>query len=435
MYNPWPQVIWTLIGLLTASGLVGLVFGYPFLFMLFATLAYLAWHLKNLSRLEHWLRSPATSYEPPDGAGIWGEVFHRIYLMQQRNRARKRRLAAIISRFQESTSAMTDAMLVLRENNEIEWFNKAATRLMGMQPGKDTGQRIDNLIRNPRFAAYLLTGDYEDGLEMPSPIDEEMILFINIVPYGDTQRLLSARDITRVHLLEQTRRDFVANVSHELRTPLTVLNGYVETLRGEVDDEISPWRRSLDSMHMQTQRMQRIVQDLLLLSRLESVQNGQRHEPVPVPAILAALAEEARDLSGDKQHQIDLQADNRWLQGHADELTSVFSNLIFNAVQYTPEKGRIAIRWWVDAQGGHFQVSDTGIGIPERHIPRLTERFYRVDSGRSRSEGGTGLGLAIVKYVLQRHQATLSIKSTVGVGSEFTCHFPSVRVVEQLRQA
>ena len=301
---------------------------------------------------------------------------------------------------------------------------------MGLKSKQDVGQRIDNLIRHPRFAEFLAKGDYSEPLELPSPLDEDMTFAYRVVPYSRNQKLLVVRDISRLKRLERIRSDFVANVSHELRTPLTVVSGYLENM---VDDEDSCgeyWKKTLHQMQGQTSRMTRLVEDLLMLSRLEDEEKSLVHDIVAVPAVLASLREDAKILSGERSHHISLDCDGSlWMRGSEKELSSAFSNLIFNAVNYTEDKGHIDIRWCKQDSNVVFEVKDDGIGVSPAHIKRLTERFYRVDAGRSRESGGTGLGLAIVKHVLDRHGARLEIESEPGVGSVFRCIFPESLVV------
>jgi len=424
--NSWSEEFWRAVGFLIVALAAGLLLGHSALFLFLATLAYLAWHLRSLYLLERWLGRGARG-DPPAGSGIWEEVYNGLYRLQQRHRKRKLKLADFLGRFRASTAAMPDATVVLRPSGEIEWFNEAAARLFGLRSPQDLGQRIDNLVRHPRFAAFLARGQYTEALELASPVDEQIMLAVNVVPYGGDQRLLVARDVTRIHRLEEMRRDFVANVSHELRTPLTVVGGFLETMADDGDEYTKKWGRSLELMREHTARMQRIVDDLLLLSRLETEKRGERvSELVSVPALVAAIQEEAVALSGAQQHYIHADIDRKlWLRGKETELRSAFSNLVSNAVRYTPKKGRIDIRWYADAAGAHFEVQDTGVGIEARHIPRLTERFYRADVARSRASGGTGLGLAIVKHVLERHGASLHITSAIGKGSTFCCDFPA----------
>lgn len=429
--NTWPQELWRAAGLLFIAVLTGLMIGEVAWTLLAGMAVYLGWHLYQLARLERWLRTKHTP-TPPEGVGIWGEVFHHLYRQQLRHKRRKRKLRGLLKRFEEATAAMPDGAVVLGPNDQIEYMNEAACRLLGLQAHQDLGQRVANLVRHPSFMAYLAKGDYREGVQFPSPANERIVLSVRIVPYGKDQRLLIARDVTRLHRLELMRRDFVANVSHELRTPLTVVGGFVETLADGDDPCAQQWGRSLELMKQQTSRMQRIVEDLLLLSRLETDTRGASRDPVSVPAMLAAIREDAEALSGERKHTITLEADAAlWLKGSDGELRSAFSNLVFNAVKYTPEGGKINVRWYADEKGAHLEVIDTGVGIAPHHIPRLTERFYRVDVGRSRASGGTGLGLAIVKHVLNRHDGKLRIESEVEKGSKFICDFPLNMVVRR----
>jgi len=320
---------------------------------------------------------------------------------------------------------------VLRRDNAIEWMNEAAATLLGLNLVRDIGQRVDNLLRPPAFVEYLQSGDYHEPLVLSSPVDNASIMQIYIVPYGDNQRLLIARDITKLHRLEVMRRDFIANVSHELSTPLTVISGYLESLVGKTrkPEQIE---QALRQMQQQTERMRNLVNDLLQISRLEMNEIQEDESDVNVPAMLHGLLADARMLGGERRHEIVLEVDETvWLHGVNQYLYSAFANLVRNAVQYTPGGGRIVIRWYASAAGACFSVEDNGIGIPPHLIPRLTERFYRVDTGRSRSVGGTGLGLSIVKHVLRNHQAALEVRSAPGQGSTFLCRFPPSRVVHK----
>lgn len=430
MIGIWSPEVWKGIGLLAAALLLGAAVGYTAWFLLGAVTIYLGLHLYNLHRLEHWLRV-GRRYHPPDARGIWGDVFHGLYRLQQRNRRRKRRLAQFLDRFEQVLGALPDATVVLGPDHTIEWANEAAARLLNLRWPQDSGRRIQTLVRFPLFLEYVERGDFAEPVEMPSPADGRVRLAVRLIPYGQDQLLLVARDMTRIHRLEQVRRDFVANVSHELRTPLTVMRGYLETLEGAGDELPAAWGEPVAIMGQQVARMQRIVEDLLLLARLEAEPVGAGARVVKVAPMLAQLREEARVLSGERGHRIELTADEELcLRGEEHVLRSAFANVLFNAVQYTPAGGGIAMRWYADGDGAHFEVEDNGIGVPPAHIPRLTERFYRVDKGRSRATGGTGLGLAIVKHALNRHDGRLRVQSEVGVGSVFTCDFPRERVVE-----
>jgi two-component system, OmpR family, phosphate regulon sensor histidine kinase PhoR len=426
MSSPWAIEFGRLALMLGVFLLMGTWLGDTTWGLMAGILTYLGWHLYNLHRLNAWLKE-GRKFNPPDAPGIWGEVFLHLYQLQKRNRSRKRKLKNYLKRFRESTAANPDGTVVLGTYGEIEWWNSAAEPLLGLRMPQDVGQRLVNLVRNPSFTDYLARGDYTNSIEFPAPTDATVRVCVRIVPYGREQRLLVARDVTRLHRMEQVRRDFVANVSHELRTPLTVISGFLETM-AEGDNEASRrWGRSVLLMRQQTSRMQRLVEDLLLLSRLELDHEVRDKTLVAVPEILPELVEEARALSGDQRHEIYLEADPAlMLRGKERELRSAFSNLLFNAVRYTPDGGRIDVCWWQEPNGSaHFAVVDTGDGIAAHHIPRLTERFYRVDSGRSRERGGTGLGLAIVKHVLTRHRGNLRISSELGKGSTFTCDFPA----------
>ena len=422
------EEFWRLLLLLIVVLLFYTLFGNFFVWLSLGLGIYLVWHLRQLDRLSEWVERRLTG-EAPESDGIWEDVFMRLYRFRLRNKRRHKRLVKRLARFQEAAQAMPNAIIVLSHDNSIEWCNSAATRMLGIHTKDDLGQRLLNLVRHPQLVNYITKADYEEPLLMPSPVNETRTLSIRLVAYGDDQTLLVGRDITRLQHLKQMRRDFVANVSHEMRTPLTVINGYVEMMR----DESSPsgeGQEMLSRIDEQSTRLQSIVDDLLQLSRLESARTGAINETVNIPAMLDSIIEDAKGLSGEQQHKISADIDPSLnFLGNEIEIRSAFSNLIFNAVRYTPAHGVISINWFKDSEGAHFSVRDSGMGIPAHHIARLTERFYRVDVARSRHTGGTGLGLAIVKHVLQRHDGVLDIKSTVGTGSEFRCNFPGARAV------
>ena len=409
-------------------------FGYPSLGLLCATLVYLIWHLVNLFRLERWLRK-GRHFNTPESLGVWGEVFQYFYRLRRRDRERKRRMARLLREFRNSTGAMPDGVVVLNRLGEIRWFNRAAARLLDLRVPLDVGQRIANLIRHPDFIAYVKKSDYEEAVEIPSELDgREHFLTLQIVPYAESEQLLLVRDVTRLHRLEQMRREFVANASHELRTPLTVISGYLDALNAD-KGIASEWHSPLKEMRQQTWRMNAIVNDLLELSRLETESGEAQYELINVSNMLERIRTEALALGqGPTEIGMDVDADIQLL-GVEREIYSAFANLVFNAMKYTPQPGTVRIEWNAVADGADFNVIDTGVGIPAEHLPRLTERFYRVDPSRQRDSGGTGLGLAIVKYVLQHHGAQLKIVSTPGKGSTFTCHFPSNRVKRHESQA
>ncbi len=420
-------LILSLLALATTGVLGGALFGYP---MAGLGLGLLAWSFKQVhqfNRLNEWLRREDGS-EPPEANGAWGDLFDELARMQKRSRAREQYLRGIISRFQQSSAALNDAIVIIDNQNNLEWWNRSADRLLGLKATSDRGKPLINLLRDPRFVRYFRKGHYQEPLELPSPVNGDLQLQYQITKFGEGDRLLVARDITRLLRLEQTRQDFVANASHELRTPLTVIRGYLETF---LDQELPrPLQRGLEQMQQQARRMEGLVTDLLLLSRLEASQHISDEHPILIQDLIQRMYEDAEALAAGRGHSFQLEVDGEYdLLGQANELQSAFSNLVFNAVRYTPDNGHITLRWWVDPQGGHFSVSDDGIGIEPMHIPRLTERFYRIDESRSSASGGTGLGLAIVKHVLVRHDAHLSIDSKTGEGSTFTCHFPPDMVV------
>ncbi len=430
--KPWSVEIWRLGLLLILALFIGSLIGHTGWAISIALAAYLLLHFRQLYRLNTWLLSGRRA-DVPEAGGVWGDVFYAFQRLEKSKQKRKKKLASMLSRFQESTSALPDGTIVISPYGEIEWINTAAKRLLGLSSNKDVGRRISQLIRHPDFIQYLSAGDYGLPIQIDSPIDERMRLSIHIVPYGKNQRLLVIRDVTRLHQLESMRRDFVANVSHELRTPLTVITGYLEMLGDDMLQASEDTRKTVAEMQDQTQRMRNIVEDLLLLSRLETDKTSNDDQSlVPVPALLADIQAEAKMLSPESRHQFVCEADNHlWLRGNSKELYSAFMNLVSNAVRYSPEGGEIYMRWYADEAGAHFMVEDHGVGIEPQYIPRLTERFYRVDKDRSRSSGGTGLGLAIVKHVMQRHDADLSIESELGKGSRFACHFRKERVVDR----
>jgi len=424
----WREV-WILASLILIGWSLGALTGHPFLFPAIALLFYIALQLRQLYRLHQWLMSDKRA-EPPDAAGPWGDVFNEVRKLVRAADRRAGELTDTLARFQSAAAAMPDAVVILTEEEEIEWANPPASILLGIDYPRDLGMRVANLLRDPDFADYLKRGDYADPVEIDSPANPESSVSLQIVPFGAQRKLVLARDNTRLHRLEQMRRSFIANVSHELRTPVTVLSGYIETMRDIEHIRPDDLKKHLATMHEQAARMQRLVDDLLMLSRLETAAPRQKEETVDVPALLAGLKEQAEVLSGDAGHRITLEVQpDLKLLGGRDELHSAFMNLIQNAVRYTPRGGAIGLRWISDADGARFSVSDTGDGIAPEHIPHLTERFYRVDTARSRASGGTGLGLSIVKHVLLRHHAHLDIQSQLGRGSTFTCVFPAMRVL------
>lgn len=389
-------------------------------------------HLRHLAALDRWLQTPVpTSVTLPDGSGAWEDVFARLARLMRIQSQSHQQLSSALERLQRATAAMPEGVVILDETDRIGWCNPVAEQHFGIDFNLDAGQQITYLVRQPQFAEYLATHNYSEPLVVKQSRHQELVLSLQLVPYGDKQKLLISRDITRLEGVETMRRDFVANVSHELRTPLTVIGGFLETLSEEnlTDDKIG--KRALALMTDQTRRMQRLVEDLLTLSRLENAQNMMHEGTVNVAELLQNLYSEAQSLSAG-HHRISLKLDtDAVLLGSADELRSAFGNLVSNAVRYSADGGEIVLSWREQDGQGVFSVQDSGIGIEPQHLPRLTERFYRVDRSRSRETGGTGLGLAIVKHVLNRHQARLEIVSEPGKGSRFSAWFPARRLVMQ----
>ena len=390
--------------------------------------AIIGFHLWYLKRVADWAQGPLES-DVPEGRGEWALLLAAIYRRTRIRRAYERDLRHVIDRFRQAASAIPDGIVVLDAGNRIDWANERAVAQLGLDLAKDRGQPIVNLARQPEFLRYVEAGDYGASIVVASSRDPGRRLALQLVPFAADQKLLMSRDVTELEAVARMRRDFIANVSHELKTPLTVIAGFIETLE-DVDVDERQRRRFLGLMKEQAQNMQTLVADLLTLSALESDQSPAHEERFGVAALVAAVADDARALSKGA-HAIDVAIrDPATITGSREEIASAFANLASNAVRYTPPGGSIALSWSIDVEGrGVFAVRDTGIGIAAEHVPRLTERFYRVDRGRSRATGGTGLGLAIVKHVLIRHQAELAIESERGRGSTFTARLPAARVV------
>ncbi|MBB5319699.1 phosphate regulon sensor histidine kinase PhoR [Marinobacter oulmenensis] len=432
MQHSWSRYLRIILIGLAVTTMIGAYLGEPLYGLLVGLAAYLGWTLVQSRRLYNWLSNPSASAEAPQSVGLWGETFDKLQKLHQSHLLTEDRLRAQINRVQESTNAMRDGVIMTNAQGSLEWWNGAAEHLLGFRRSTDQGQYIYNLIRTPAFKAYFEARDYRDPLELHSPSRPHLRLQIQISLFGDNDRLIVAKDVTRLYQLEQMRRDFVGNVSHEMRTPLTVISGYLETLVDHADELPKKWQRAIHTMADQSSRMEALITDLILLSRIETGEQTADDALTDVEALIQQICSDARALSGDKQHSINVEVtDHRLLRGDESQLRSAFSNLVFNAVKYTPAGGRITVSWSADREGAHLSVKDTGLGIDPIHIPRLTERFYRADPSRHKETGGTGLGLAIVKHVLINHDGSLDIRSEIGKGSEFICHFPKVRLVER----
>lgn len=386
------------------------------------------WHLYKLNR---WLWH-SRKMSPPSVNGLWEHIYEGIYYLQRRNRNKRKELGALVKRFREGSEALPDAAVVVDAKACIIWCNRLARLELGLRWPSDAGRRLDNLIRHPEFIQYFHAGKYHYPIEVPSPLNPQKTFEYRIMPYGEEHLLLIARDVTRVSQLEEMRKDFVANVSHELRTPLTVINGYLEILAGS-GDELDPLtQKAFLEMSSQTQRMQSLIEDLLVLSRIEASSERIYENTVDMAAMLRQVKLEADALNKDKGHTIAFHLDEGVkIYGIETELRSACSNLIFNAINYTPPGGHIDVYWSVTKEGVKFAVKDDGDGIEQRHLSRLTERFYRVDKARSRKTGGSGLGLSIVKHVLNHHNSQLQITSVVGEGSVFFFNFDAEMIASQ----
>ena len=386
--------------------------------------AALAWSAWNLRRLTRWLEDPRSEY-PPRSYGAWDRLHAVLHRSRRESSRRQAELVHAVKRWQEAARALPEGVVIL-DHDRVEWLNDMARVHLELDPDKDEGRPITHLVRIPAFTEYLEAGEFARPVIVESPFSEGRILSIQGVDYGEGQRLVLTRDITQFRQVETMRREFVANVSHELRTPLTVVSGFIETLREESDPQAA--RRYLDLMADQAGRMPRLVEDLLTLSSLESAPPPPMEDRVGMAGLLERLGAEARALSAGRHEIVVEPAAPLDLSGSESELASAFGNLVSNAVRYTPAGGTITLRWRREGEGAAFEVQDTGIGIPPEHLPRLTERFYRVDRGRSRETGGTGLGLAIVKHALVRHGAWLHIASEPGQGSTFSARFAGPRL-------
>ena len=419
----------TVAWLALPAGAAYLIFGADAGWAVFAggLLILLGYHARNLGRLLQWFSRPDAD-AVPGTVGIWDDAFAFLHRRERRHKQKRKRLRRLVVRYGQAGRALPDGVVILDAENRIEWCNEKAERRFGIDSRADAGRPITNLVRQPEFVQYVAGGDYAKPIRLRTSRGAGLTLSVQIIPYDDSQKLLLARDVTQAERLETMRRDFVANVSHELRTPLTVLAGFLETIR-ELRLDPDHARNYMGMMEDQASRMQRIIDDLLTLSTLESAPEPPRDERIPTQRLLERLRAEAEALSAGR-HRIVLDAQGDFdLLGAEGEIAGAFSNLVTNAVRYTPAGGEVRLLWRASGEGASFAVEDTGIGIAPEHIPRITERFYRVDRSRSRESGGTGLGLAIVRHALLRHQAGLEIESEPDRGSRFTARFPERRIV------
>ncbi len=428
MQPHWWRTLAYLLGLLVLSLILWLAVDAlaGLLALCFGLALQLTHHLRQLMRFEAWLASPTQPV--PESGGLWGDVLHKVAQVIQAHRDDRARSHADLEQMLHAARLLPDGVVILDAQHRIVWFNQAAQGQLGLKDKRDLGQFIGYIVRNAAFNAWL-TGAREGAFTMPAAGDSNRTLTLQWVPLPRAQKMLLCHDITELARVDAMRRDFVANVSHELRTPITVIVGFLEAFADMEQPDPRQFKNHIQLMREQSDRIRRLVDDLLTLARLEADADTQP-EPVDVPTLVRSLLREAETLSGGR-HRIGLEVDSdAGILGNPKEIHSALGNLVSNAVRYTPSGGQITLRWRNTPSGGaEFSVTDTGEGIEAQHIPRLTERFYRVDRGRSRATGGTGLGLAIVKHVLQRHQARLRVESTVGRGSTFTAVFPAERII------
>lgn len=448
MYEPYPvpelarehqrfrhSNLWTfakqdlrlLLFFLLIASLIGFGVGYFWSCIFVAFVVFFILQLRSLYLVNEWISNRPYDV-PPNLSGIWGALLFNVYRAQRQERIVQAEMVGLIDRAQSSLVALAEAVVLIDDQHQIEWWNPAAEKLLGINP-LDRGRNLLAILRQPSFIEYFNHIDQApDGIRLQAQMDEERYVQVKLTRFGGESRLLVAYDTTRVHNLEQMRKDFVDNISHELRTPLTVLSGYIETFIDQ--DDITPrWKRAFTQMQSQTKRMNALVNDLLLLSNLENNKKVAKNQIIDMANLMNQLFDDARAYNLDYGHTLNLDIDSHCdLVGSDMEIASAFSNLITNAIKYTPKGGIITIGWHEDGDHAYFTVQDNGIGINPKHLPRLTERFYRVDSARSRQTGGTGLGLAIVKHVLMQHGAHLEISSKENEGSTFTAVFPKERL-------
>ncbi|MCE1271479.1 MAG: phosphate regulon sensor histidine kinase PhoR [Acinetobacter sp.] len=448
MYEPYPvpelarehqrfrhSNLWTfakqdlrlLLFFLLIASLIGFGVGYFWSCIFVAFVVFFILQLRSLYLVNEWISNRPYDV-PPNLSGIWGALLFNVYRAQRQERIVQAEMVGLIDRAQSSLVALAEAVVLIDDQHQIEWWNPAAEKLLGINP-LDRGRNLLAILRQPSFIEYFNHIDQApDGIRLQAQMDEDRYVQVKLTRFGGESRLLVAYDTTRVHNLEQMRKDFVDNISHELRTPLTVLSGYIETFIDQ--DDITPrWKRAFTQMQSQTKRMNALVNDLLLLSNLENNKKVAKNQIIDMANLMNQLFDDARAYNLDYGHTLNLDIDSHCdLIGSDMEIASAFSNLITNAIKYTPKGGIITIGWHEDGDHAYFTVQDNGIGINPKHLPRLTERFYRVDSARSRQTGGTGLGLAIVKHVLMQHGAHLEISSKENEGSTFTAIFPKERL-------
>ncbi len=431
MPNHRKEELWLLSGILVVALTAGILSERLLLCLLVGLLAYLAWHIYNLIRLPGLIGNKLHS-DTLRPFGLWKNIYREIDSLHAENLKREQKFSHLRSGFRDAVSALPEAVIILGKEGGVDWMNPAAERLLGIDYPGSSGQVFQDLVRDPVLEEYLAGKVFDQPLVFSPPANRAKIVSVYVTALGKhQQQMIVASDITRQYHLDSAQQDFVANISHELRTPLTVISGLLEQI--QTDNSGAPVdKRSIELMQSQAIRMGELITDLLALSHLELNKQAPAKDEINVPELLTAIADEAHTLGKSTSHVIQLNIDSSAkLRGDKKELRAAISNLVTNAIQHTPNRTEVHIRWRDDAEGAHLSVSDNGEGIAARHLPRLTERLYRVDSSRSRHTGGTGLGLSIVKYILERHGAELEISSTVGRGSTFSCHFPVESVISR----
>lgn len=416
----WLTELRRVILLIVLGAFLGWIFDRPLVGAGLSIFAVLAHWLYQLWRIQDWLSQPETA--PPEGYGIWGDVFDRIYHLRRKEKEARQQLQITVDYLRDSFASMHDGAVMVDDTGAIAWSNEAAERLLGLRYPDDSGQAILNLIRVPEFHKYFAAADYSQSLQINTGGEIDLFLQIEVTRFGEGDRLIFARDITAVTRMEQMRRDFVANVSHELRTPLTVITGYLETILDNAENLEPRFIKPLQQMSQQSARMENLLKDLLWLSRIESVRNIEQHEPIDISAMLEEIRDELTNSHPGRTLNLEMLCAAK-ITGDYRELYSAIFNLIQNAIKYSPDSAPVTVVWASEQNQCRLSVQDEGDGIAATHLPRLTERFYRVDDSRSSATGGTGLGLAIVKHVAASHHATLDIESTLGMGSNFSLVF------------
>ncbi len=431
--NSHQYEIWRVLFALITAVLGGLLTGHWLASFLLTAISYMAWFWYRLGQVIGWLKTGAKNEQAPDATGIWGELIYHIQTLKRKSTARKQRLRALVRRLQNIISKLPYATVVLDKENHIQWFNTHAIATLGLNRETDPGQRLDNLVRNPEFQQFLASAQSDrsaapsnNEIVLKNPFGRHTCLAIQIVPVEDNLRLLIAQDISDEMQLRRMRRNFIANASHELRTPLTVISGYLEMLQEtpNLPESVTP---ILHSLTEQSRRMQALVEDLLTISRLEnSAIDPQSLQAVTMATIIRNIIENHKKTDQDAHHFECELDDSLAVLGNPTELESIVTNLITNAIRHTPPQTRIQVSWHKNLSGeACLSVRDNGPGIAQEHLPHLTERFYRVDKGRSKNTGGTGLGLAIVQHVVNRHRGRLEIHSEPGKGCEFLVVLPA----------